>query len=135
MEFIKRILGICKTKPPQDNLAWKYQDNQVELDLRRTPELLDTGGAVRLEGNGLPVKVLVLRADMENFVAFQNRCTHMGRRLDPMPGKDQVQCCSVGKTTYDYSGNVLSGSGTTPIQTYKTETQGEKLFIKLDHDT
>jgi nitrite reductase/ring-hydroxylating ferredoxin subunit len=46
--------------------------------------------------------VLVIQGDDGEYYAFKNRCTHGKRRLDPMPAIQQVQCCSIGKSTFDY---------------------------------
>jgi nitrite reductase/ring-hydroxylating ferredoxin subunit len=43
------------------------------------------------------------------YRAFENKCAHAGRKLDPVPGTETVQCCSMGQLTYDYQGNVISG--------------------------
>ena len=43
----------------------------------------------------ITARTLVVHGDDGTFHAFANRCRHMGRRLDPVPGTETVQCCSV----------------------------------------
>ena len=118
MGILKRLFGICDTKPPVDSGGWSWNNGKLEIDLERTGELSSKGGAVRLEGGGLPNRVLVLRGEDEKLHAFSNKCTHGGRRLDPLPGQSKVRCCSVGKSTFDYEGKVFSGTTQGDVHTY-----------------
>ncbi|MBN2126437.1 MAG: Rieske (2Fe-2S) protein [Deltaproteobacteria bacterium] len=130
--IFQRIFGIPATPKPQDPNSWSYADGRLTLDLKRTPELDSAGGAVRLEGSALPGRVLLVRADDGTYRAFQNRCTHMGhRRLDPVPGTDTVQCCSVSRSTYDYAGKKIYGPAPEPIETYPVEMHEHTLIITV----
>jgi len=102
------------------------------IDLNRAMELRKPGGALRLEGGELPIRVLVIRGDDGKFHAFHNRCTHIGhRRLDPVPGNGTIQCCSVGKSTYTYDGKKVYGLPTGSIKTFKVEAEGDRLTVSL----
>jgi len=131
MGLISRIFGICRTKPPADSGCWRYEDESMVIDVARAEELKVKGGAMRLEGSGLPVRVLVLRGEDNELYAFKNRCSHAARKLDPLPGRPQVQCCSVGKSTFDYSGLNISGSAKSPVDTFPVQDLGDKLVIFL----
>jgi len=131
MGFLKRILGICATRPPRDAGCWSYAEGRLFIDLARAPELAAIGGAVRLEGGGLPLRVLVFNGPNDAFHAFANQCPHAGRRLDPMEDGSRVQCCSVGKSTFDLEGNRLSGSAKGPVKALALSVQGQSLLINL----
>lgn len=131
MKFLKRILGICETRPPAAEDAWAFSGRKVTLDLRRLPELTPVGGAVRLEGRGLPQRILVVRSSDGGFHAFANRCTHMGRRLDPLEGEDRIQCCSVSKSTFAYTGEPLAGAARSALKTFAVAVAGNELTIDL----
>jgi nitrite reductase/ring-hydroxylating ferredoxin subunit len=131
MGFIKRILGICETKAPKDASCWSYNGNQIEIDLSRAPELDSEGGALRLEGRGLPERVLLVHGRDGEFHAYRNRCTHMGRRLDPQPGDKPVQCCSVSKSGFEYSGSVISGPGKGPLTLFPVQSRKGSLLISI----
>jgi Rieske Fe-S protein len=130
----KRILGICETKPPQDPGSWTFSGGRIEVDLGRAPELSQAGSAIRLEGEDLPDRILVVRGEGKNFLAFKNRCTHYsgGRRIDPVPGTSLLRCCSVGKSTFDYAGKVVSGPAKGPLPRYPVEIKKDKLVISLN---
>ena len=51
--------------------------------------------------------------------------------LDPDPDTATVQCCSVGKSCFDYSGKRISGSATADIKKYELQDSGNLLVIKL----
>ena len=101
------------------------------MDLAHAPELASLNGALRLEAKGLPERVLVTQGEDGQYHAFQNRCTHAKRRLDPMPGAQQLQCCSIGKSIYDYNGKHVSGPAKGDIQTYPVTVDSGKLVITL----
>ena len=134
MGIFKRIFGICSTKPPADPDCWSYDDGRLVVDLARATELNDPGGAIRLEGSRLPQRVLIVHGTDGQWYALPNRCSHIGhRRLDPVPGENVVQCCSVGKSVFDYQGNRLSGSAQQSIQPFEVEIENEKLTVHLDY--
>jgi nitrite reductase/ring-hydroxylating ferredoxin subunit len=129
--IFQRLMGACETKEPKDKSSWTYKNGNVELDLSKTPELNNGFGAVRLEGKNLPQRLLVIRGEDEFFYAFKNHCTHGDRRLDYVPGTETIQCCSVGKSTFDFGGMKLYGSAKADIKTYAVSQKENILTIKL----
>jgi len=132
MGLLKRILGICKTSPPDDPECWRYSQGKLEIALDRARELANRGGAIRLEGKGLPRRILVFHGNDGKFHALGNKCTHIGgRRVDPVAGSETVQCCSVMGSTYDYAGRVLSGPAKKPLTAFGVESRNEKLIVSI----
>jgi nitrite reductase/ring-hydroxylating ferredoxin subunit len=129
--IFQRIFGICITKPPSDEGCWSFENGNVTVDLARAPELSEKSGAVRLEKKGLPNRMLVVRGDDDKYHAFLNKCAHAGRRMDPVPGTELVQCCSVGKSTFQYDGKRVSGSAKKNIQAYPVSVEDKKLVISI----
>ena len=132
MGILKRLLGICATQVPANSGCWTYSDGKLEVILDKAPELSQKGGAVRLAGPSLPKRVLVVHGQDGAFHAFPNRCTHIGhRRIDPLPGEDKIRCCSVGKSTFEYSGKLISGSAKESLEPLALESDGSKLVISI----
>ena len=131
MSFFSRILGICQTKPPADAGSWTAQGNQVVIDLAKAPEVANPGGAIRLEGQGLAQRLLLFRGEDGALHAFVNKCTHGGRRLDPLPGQDNIQCCSVGRSVFDYQGRRISGSAKKDLSPLQVEEKEGRAVIEL----
>lgn len=129
--IFQRILGICATKPPSDEGCWTFENGKVTVDLARVPELSQKSGAIRLEKKGLPERMLVVHGEDDNYHVFRNKCAHAKRRMDPIPGAGQVQCCSVGKSTFEYDGKRISGSAKNDIQVYPVTVEGEKLVVTV----
>lgn len=129
--FFQRLLGLCVTRKPAKQDSWKFEDGKLTVDLQAMPELSPKGSAVRLEGGGLAEPVLLVHGDDGGFHAFRNRCTHGKRALDPVPGAGTVQCCSVGTSTFDYSGKLIEGPAKGPLTVYGVDKQGETLLITL----
>jgi Rieske Fe-S protein len=130
--IFQRILGIPATSKPTDPRCWSYSDGRLTIDLKKAPELAGSGAALRFEGDDLPVRVLVVSGEDGRFYAFPNRCTPVGhRRLDPVPGTNTIQCCSVNKSTYEYDGKNIHGPAPRPVVTYPAEMDGETLVVTL----
>ncbi|MBN1654449.1 MAG: Rieske 2Fe-2S domain-containing protein [Deltaproteobacteria bacterium] len=131
MGFFQRLFGICQTNPPADPSCWNVTGSTLTVDLQKSPELAASGGAIRIDGRGIDKRVLVFKGDDDQYHALINRCGHGGRRLDPMLGEGTVQCCSIGKSTYDYCGKRLSGSSRKDIRALELKHEGSTLTIDL----
>ena len=130
--IFQRIFGIPATPRFQNSDCWSFSGGKLTVDLKKVPELGKPGGAIRLEGGNLPQRVLVVHGEDKQYHVFQNRCTHMGhRRLDPVPGTNTVQCCSVGKSTYDFEGKNVHGPAPDPIHAYPASVEGDKLIATI----
>jgi len=129
--FFKALLGICETLPLDAEL-WTPEGNQVTISLGEAAALAPVGGAVRLEGKGLASRILIVHVDADEYLAFENRCTHFGRKLDPVEGEPQLRCCSIGHSRFDHQGSKLSGPAKDPLKKYPVEKRGEELIITLD---
>jgi nitrite reductase/ring-hydroxylating ferredoxin subunit len=127
--FIKAILGRCETQPLAGDL-WSIENRTVKVKLGQVPELTRTGGAVFLEGQELEAPILLVR-NGDNYLAFSNKCTHGGRKLDPVPEKSMLRCCSLSHSTYDYEGKKISGPAKGPITRYSAEVAGGELIVRL----
>jgi nitrite reductase/ring-hydroxylating ferredoxin subunit len=132
MGLFQRILGVSKTKAPEDPECWRYDGGKVVLDWARVPELHKPCGAVRLEGQGLPERILLIYGMDGRFHAFKNKCSHMGRRLDPGKDISTLRCCSLSKSTFDYAGKVVSGPAKESLQALPVENRKCKVVIRLD---
>ncbi len=132
MNFFKRLFGICETPMPADPNAWTFQNGTVSIDLSRMNELKTPGSGVRLEGKGLDPRLLVFHGDDGQYHAVANRCTHMGRRIDPIAGGSVIQCCSVSKSTFTYDGRPVGGAAQKPLNTYAVSQDQETLIIHIN---
>lgn len=130
--FMDRVAGRPITDLPQAVDAWSYQNSILTLDLARLPELETLGGAVRIEGEVLSDPVLVILGDDGEYYAFKNACTHAGRMIDPLAGTMTLECCSVNQSTFNYTGNVLSGPAKEALTSYALSLDGEVLSIDLN---
>ena len=130
--LFQRIFGVPATPRTRDPGGWTCSGGKLVIDLKRTPQLEKPGGALRFEGRGLPARVLVVLGEDGAYHAFRNRCTHLGhRRVDPVPGTNMLQCCSVNKSTYELDGNRIYGPAPRPITAYAAEKAGDKLIVTL----
>lgn len=102
----QRLAGI-PASPLLSQKSWRWDGEVLAVDLSLCPELLAPGTGARIEGKELPARVLVVHGDDDEYHAFINVCTHSGRRLDPIPNTGTVQCCSFGRSTYNYEGEPL----------------------------
>lgn len=130
--IFQRIFGICATKQPADEGCWYHENGRVIVDLSRAPELSKPNGALRLEKKkDFSSRVLVFKSEDGQYHAFHNQCSHAKRRLDPIPGKQKVQCCSIGKSTFDFGGKVVSGTAKGDVHTYPVILEEDRLVITV----
>ncbi len=129
--IFQRLFGISATGKPKDEGCWIYAEGTVSVDLERARELSQTWGAIRLENERMPRRILLVRGEGETFYAFDNCCKHGHRRLDPIPGEGQIQCCSVGKSTYGLDGTLIYGSAKENIETFKVIRDRQTLKIEI----
>ena len=130
--FFQRLFGTPATPKPQVPDCWTYADGKLTINLKKAPELKKIGGALRFEGGELPERVLVVFGKDKTYRAYRNRCTHIGhRRLDPVPGTNTVQCCSVNKSTYDENGKKIYGPAPKPVTPYPAAVNGNRLVVTI----
>jgi len=127
----QRLFGIPATGKPKDKNCWDYSDGLVSLDMDRVPELREAWGAIRLESEDMPRRILLVRGEGDTFYALDNCCKHGKRRLDPVSGENQVQCCSLGKSTYGLDGTLISGPAEEGIAAFKVKRDRQMLTIVL----
>ncbi len=128
--IFRAIMGKCDTKELDPGL-WSVENGVVRVKLGEATELSVKGGAVYLQGKGLDKPVLIVRTEDDRYLAFANKCTHAGRKIDHVPGESRLRCCSLSHSTYDYDGNVIKGAAKRPIAKYGTELSGTDLIVKL----
>ena len=132
MEFLNRILGRCKTGQIKRRESWAVMDNTVVVDLNLAPELKKPESAARIEGKHLKQRLLVVCDSNGEYHAFANKCSHMGRRLDPLPGTDNLECCSVGRSVFTLAGQHRSGLAKEDLTVFRVEKRQERIVIFLD---
>ena len=128
--IFQRILGIPAT-PKAEPSTWRFEGGQIIVDLERVPALKQPSGAFRMEGQGAPERVLVMRGEDGKHHAYRNVCGHAGRRMDPVAGTETIQCCSVNEATYAYGCQKLHGPGDKPVVQYPVEEKDGKLYVKV----
>jgi nitrite reductase/ring-hydroxylating ferredoxin subunit len=132
MKLLKMIFGICETGEPGDGGCWSYQGGQITVGMKRAQEVMTPGGAIRLEGKGLPGRILLFHGLDGKFYAVRNRCSHIGgRRIDPSSERDRLKCCSVMGSVFNYKGDVVSGPARKPLTSYPVIAEQGKLIINL----
>lgn len=130
--LLQRILGQPATKEPEEKGCWEFEGGKLTIVLNSAPELQTLGGAMRLEGGALPLRVLIVHGEDGKYRAYHNKCTHIGhRRLDPIPGTDIVQCCSINKSTFDSAGEKISGPAGHSIRRFPVEQDIGKLIVTI----
>lgn len=130
VDFLKAIAGICRTESLNPEF-WSVQGSSARVRVSSVPELQAAGGAVYLKGTGLSAPILIVKKQDGGYLCAENRCTHMGRKLDPVPGKEVLRCCSVNHSTFDFEGNKLGGPASKPLTLLKSEIENGELIIRL----
>ena len=131
--FFRAVAGICETKP-LDRALWRIEADQAVVLLAGAGQLQARGSAVRLESAELGVPLLVMHGPDGTYRAFINRCTHMGRRLDPAQEGQALRCCSLSHSTFDLQGAKLSGPAKGALTPLAVRHERGELYITLPSD-
>jgi len=125
----KAILGICNTKPLGS--GWDLKDGRLSVTSEGLAEMDRLGGAAYLQGGGLEKPVLLLKMGADDYLTFENKCTHGGRKIDLKPDHTGLRCCSVNHSTYDLEGKNLTGPARGPVIKYRIAFKDGELSVIL----
>lgn len=125
---LDRLKGVTHTPLLDNPAAWRYDNSELRLALAGVPDLAQLGHAIRLEDASLPEDLLIVYGVDGEYYVYINKCTHGQRKID-LDENGQLRCTSLGQSRFDYHGQVLSGSATSPLTTYTVERQGDELVI------
>lgn len=128
---IKRLFCASVTPMVSDPGSLTFAPDSITIDLDRAPELAAEGGALRLEGDEVPDRIIVVHGIDDRYYAYGNHCACGGFRIDPVPGERKIRCCTLGRSTFDYEGNRISGSAKDPLTTYPVVCEGSTVRIDL----
>ena len=127
--FFKAVAGICETKELSSHL-WELEAGKATIKPDQVPELKKDGGSVYLKGKDLKLPVLIFHDEGNRFLAFADRCSHIGhRKLDFHPETREIRCCSVFHSTYDYKGNRLKGPARDSLKRYDVKYIDGSLIV------
>jgi nitrite reductase/ring-hydroxylating ferredoxin subunit len=129
--FHQRLFCIPATPEPTSAAAWSYDRGVLRVDLSAMPELSAPDSAVRCESELLPDRVLLVHGIDDSFHAYSNHCGCGGFRIDPVPGEEKIRCCTLMQSTFDYAGNILSGSAKNSLVVYPLERDGDMLTVTV----
>ncbi len=129
--ILHRVFGISFTEELENKNSWTYQGGKLSIKLAQIPELSSLGGAVQIDDNLLPEKVLVIHGADGNYYSFKNVCPHAGRKIDVLKGTMNLECCSISESTFDYEGKVLSGPAKESLTSYLLTVDANQLTITL----
>ena len=129
--IFQRLFCITISPLPADTGCWTISGDEMQVDLDRAPELRPVGRSIRIEGERLPDRVLLVHGEDGIYRAFRNRCACGGFRIDPVPGEQKVRCCTPMQSTYDYTGKPTTSHPDKSVELLTTKVHGEILKIDI----
>ncbi len=133
MNSCSMITGISNTSEASQD-SFQIEGQQIVLDLEKIPELAETGSSVKLRHDqepDEPLKVLIIKTGENEYLAFENRCTHAGREIAYDPDLERLRCVSFSHSKYDIQGGVTDGPAHGPLKVYQTSIAGKNLVIDI----
>lgn len=103
------------------------------LPLLQHPELLEAGGVLTVQPEGMENPVIISAFGDNRFIALSPICTHLGCTVD-VEGEHLV--CPCHGSTYDREGRVLRGPAEEPLSKFATSlTSDGVLRVDLTRTT
>jgi Rieske Fe-S protein len=105
------------------------RENRVFVPVADFPELSTAGGGVKVQAEGVPGPIFLIRAGQDRYVALSAVCTHLGCQVRKLP---QSLRCPCHGSAYDLEGAVLRGPAQRPLTRFRTETAegGVNILLK-----
>lgn len=110
---------------------------EIPIILAETPELEQVGGAYRLQIEDLDKDILIVRTDIETYIAVNITCTHKACQVGYKQEMDKPAYfeCPCHGSKYDLTGAVLNGPAKRPLGAYQTVVkEGELLVLIPDEE-
>jgi len=93
---------------PTEPGCYEVDGDRVSISLSRTPVLGQPGGAMRIEDERLPDRIIIVHGQDGEFQCYRNRCACGGFRIDPVPGEERMRCVTPMQSTYEQDGKPLA---------------------------
>ena len=135
--MLKRLLCLSMSPPPADPGCFQISGKRLVVDLNRAPEIRPSGGALRIEDERLPDRVLLVHGIEGQFRAYRNRCACGGFRLDPVPREEKIRCTTPMQSAYDSAGRPLSRTVRRNLDVLPVETHEDRIEVDVGplHET
>jgi nitrite reductase/ring-hydroxylating ferredoxin subunit len=125
---------LCCTTPPLPAGGVAFEPGKITVDLKRVPELRQTGAAFRVVDESRKINLILIHAGRGQYVAMDRSCTHGGAQCTYNPKRRTVQCTSLNHAEYDLEGRLLHGRTHGSLRSYKIQTSGSRLEIALERE-
>jgi nitrite reductase/ring-hydroxylating ferredoxin subunit len=92
---------------------------------------LKVGGAISIRIAAANTLVLVTQPKAGTFRAFDQRCTHLGSAVFPVPGKKNFVCQSHGAEFDSLSGAVRRGPAEKPLGKFNVSVDKTSVYVTI----
>jgi cytochrome b6-f complex iron-sulfur subunit len=100
-------------------------DGRVEIALDQYPELLESGGSMKLLPAGETEALYVLALSDGTYSVLSSICTHLGCTVDI---QDDRLVCPCHGSTFDRAGKVLQGPAEVPLSRYRSRVSSDGIL-------
>lgn len=126
----KAMSGISDTPIAQLD-SYELSGNIITMDTSKIPELIDVGGSVKLSIKEKDAKLIIVRYNKDQYLAFPDKCTHGDRELEYDNETKKFTCVSMGHSEYSYDGDVLKGPAELKLEPFALSNIGSILSIQI----
>jgi len=92
---------------------------------------LKVGGAISIRITAANTLVLVTQPKAGTFRAFDQRCTHLGSAVFPVPGKKNFVCQSHGAEFDNLTGAVRRGPAEKPLGKFDVSVDKTSVYVTI----
>jgi nitrite reductase/ring-hydroxylating ferredoxin subunit len=111
---------------------YKVEGNSIRIDLGNVITKFPKGKSIKIEIDDPEVgyyKIIIIRTEIDNYLAFENKCPHNGKELNFKNGI--LKSVDWSLSEYNIEGKRINGPIQEDLKSFQTEKSGDILTIFL----
>lgn len=120
----------CCNTPDLELESYVIKDDRILIDLTKT-KVLQSGHAAFISNPEKNIEMIIIRPDLEKFVALSRLCTHGRQILSYNQHRRLLQCNSYNHSLFELDGQVYKGPAPKALDVYKVVKAQETITVYL----
>lgn len=121
----------CVT-PQLEEESITFLKDTIHIDRDKAVTIAEQGFAGYIIDNKRNINLIIVHDEFGEFHALERLCTHGGRSLSYIKGRNLLQCNNFNHSTFSLSGEVYNGPAPKAIRSFQVDQRENSITIKFD---